>query len=72
MEVFSGKPSKHFIIIGNVASDNFGHDAGKAVYLLKKRAAKAGADALINLKITKYDSYTSRIGASALMIRYNK
>lgn len=69
MLVYAGdKIDKNYEIIGSIAVDTpgFGNDAMLA---LKSQAAAIGANAVINVKLTKLQSFVARTGLSGVAIR---
>lgn len=51
IEIYSGVPEQEYVVMGSIAADAIG-DADAAVNLMKKKAAKLGADAIIKVQIT--------------------
>jgi len=68
IKIFSGDVDQDYIIIGSVTVDVFGGTIAATDYL-KKNASKLGADAIINVELTKLDTYSNRVGISGVAIK---
>lgn len=68
IKVYSGDINQDYDIIGPVAADICGN-ADAAVKYLKKRASKIGADAIIEVELTKMNSYTLQTGISGIAVK---
>ncbi len=64
----SNKIDARYEVIGSIAADNVG-DGEAAMEALKKEAASIGANAVIDVKLTKIASTVSRTGLSGVAIR---
>ena len=64
----SNKIDARYEIIGSIAADNVG-DGDAALETLKKEAASIGANAVIDVKLTKLASSASRTGLSGVAVR---
>lgn len=70
IKLFSNDINKEYIVLGSIAVDATGSSIS-AEKLLKKKASKIGADAVIYCKMTKLNSFTQRTGISGVAIKYN-
>jgi hypothetical protein len=70
VKVYSGRAptGTSFLVLGSVAVDVPG-DGSAVLPLLKEEAAKMGADAVIEVKLTKINSFAERTGLSGTAIR---
>ena len=74
IQVFStDNIEKNYIVVGEVLSSaDAGSNSALPVKLLKKEAAKMGADAIINLRLEiEYGGWSSAIKATGTAIKYN-
>ena len=67
VKIFSGQPDMQFVVIGCVAVDAPG-DGNDAVKSLKEEAASIGANAVMEVRLTKLSSFASRTGLSGTAI----
>ena len=74
IEVYSmNKIEKEYSVIGQViASADAGTDASVSINLLKKEAAKLGADAILNMRLEiGYGYWSSAIKSKGTAIKFN-
>ncbi|NTV47165.1 MAG: hypothetical protein HGB11_11730 [Chlorobiales bacterium] len=64
----ANKLSVEYVVIGSIAADSPG-DADSVLKALKEEAAKLGANAVIDVKLTKIESFASRTGLSGVAVR---
>lgn len=70
IKLFSNDIHKEYTVLGSIAVDATGSSVS-AEKLLKKKASKIGADAIIYCKMTKLNSFAQRTGISGVAIKYN-
>ncbi len=70
IKLYSNDIHKEYTVMGSIAVDAAG-SAISAEKLLKKKASKIGADAIIYCKLTKLNSVAQRTGISGVAIKYN-
>lgn len=68
VKIYSQDINQNYDIIASVAADAVG-SSDKAITVLKREAAKLGADAIINVKLTKINSFAQRTGVSGVAIK---
>ena len=69
IKIYTGdNTGQQYNVIGSVAVDAPGNGE-KAIMELKNEAAKLGADAVINVKLTKLASFGDRTGASGVAVK---
>jgi len=68
IKIFCGDIDQDYIIIGSVTADVMG-DGEAVVKYLKKKASKLGADAIINVDLTKINSFSPRTGISGVAVK---
>ncbi|KAA3617815.1 MAG: hypothetical protein D8M58_00290 [Calditrichaeota bacterium] len=69
IKIYSGQDiGLEYTVIGSVAADAPGN-GDKVLKELKKEAALVGADAIINLRLTKFTSFGGRTGASGVAVK---
>ena len=69
VKVYSGDIFDYkYIVIGSVAVDKPG-DGDAALEILKEEAASIGADAVINVRLSKISSTVTRTGLSGTAVR---
>ena len=71
VRIFAGEPRGSHVILGSVAADKLG-DAADAVLLLREKAASLGADAVINVRLTKIDVASGRTGLSGTAVKLGR
>jgi hypothetical protein len=67
--IYSETPEKGFTVIGSVAVYAPG-DQTAALDVLKTKAASIGADAVIDVRFTKFASYAQAVGMSGTAIKF--
>lgn len=74
IKIYSGTPEQKFIVLGGIATEAIDttEKATASIILAKKEAAKMGADAIINVKLTKLNSFAKRSGISGTAIKFVK
>jgi hypothetical protein len=70
VKLFSGEPMS-YRVLGAIAVDVMG-DGEKAAALLKEKAAELGADGVIQVRLDKLVSFTTRTGANGTAVRLGK
>lgn len=70
IKLFSNNINKDYTVLGSIAVDAAGSSTS-AEKLLKKKASKIGADAIIYCKLTKLNSIAQRTGISGVAVKYN-
>lgn len=70
IKLYSNDINKEYTVLGSIAVDATGSSIA-AEKVLKKKASKIGADAIIYCKMTKLNSFTQRTGISGVAIKYN-
>jgi hypothetical protein len=69
IQIYSEDIDREYEVIGSIAVDVLG-ESNAALAYLKKQAAKHGADAVINVELTKMTSYVSRTGISGVAVKF--
>ncbi|WP_026713684.1 hypothetical protein [Flavobacterium daejeonense] len=70
IKLYSNDINKEYTVLGSIAVDAAGSSTS-AEKLLKKKASKIGADAIIYCKLTKLNSVAQRTGISGVAVKYN-
>jgi hypothetical protein len=67
--ILSGDLDRKYIVLGSIAVDVVGSNE-KLREVIKEKAASLGANAVINVELSKISSNTVRTGMSGVAIRY--
>ena len=68
VRLYSGEPAGRYQVIGSVAVDKMSGEEAVAEYL-KEEAGALGANAVIQVRLTKINSIAPRTGASGTAVR---
>jgi hypothetical protein len=71
VRIFGGEPRGAYTVLGSVAADKIGA-AADALELLREKAASLGADAVIDVRLTKIDVASGRTGLSGTAVRLGR
>lgn len=69
VKLYADKPTNKFTVLGGVAADATG-GAESSKQLLKEKAASIGADAVIYVNLTNWNTGNSRIGITGVAIKF--
>ena len=68
IKIYSGDIEQDYIVIGSVSADVVG-GSDTVVKYLKKKASKLGADAIINVNLSKFNTFSNRTGISGVAVK---
>lgn len=69
IKIYSGDIEQQYEVIAAVTADVVGGGNDAQLYL-RNKASKLGADAIIHVKLSKADTFTSRTSISGVAVRF--